>query len=201
MPREAACLEEFPEQSVFPPAVPRGPHGGPPRRVRGAHSAEGPRVRPWLGARAVSPQARAWGSATRHTPRRAGCRRGRRGRGGAGPESRFAGATSRDASRNATRLKARATGRCAIGCAPVGKPVQQPDSHGDATCRALVGGCRPEAGTSRSPTGDVPSLSPGAAASPSPLAPLGPAFLPAPLLLCPGSARSQRLRDEVQGVT
>lgn len=169
------------------------PAGSAERTARRGH-ASGPGSAP-----ALSPRRLVRGA--RHTPRRAGCRRGRRGRGGAGPESCFAGATSRDASRNATRLKARATGRCAIGCAPVGKPGQQPDSHGDATCRALVGGCRLEAGTSRSPTGDVPSLSPGAAASPSPLAPLGPAFLPAPLLLCPGSARSQRLRDEVQGLT
>lgn len=142
MPREAACLEEFPEQSVFPSgctsrASRRAALPGPRSARRGGAT------RPALVRRPRCLPAGSCvglGTATRHTPRRAGCRRGRRGRGGAGPESRFAGATSRDASRNATRLKARATGRCAIGCAPVGKPVQQPDSHGDATCRALVGG-------------------------------------------------------------
>lgn len=90
MPREAACLEEFPEQSVFPPAVPRGPRGGPPRRVRGAHSAEGPRVRPWLGARAVSPQARAWGSARRRGSRPAMQAAGGDGGGGAARDPRAA---------------------------------------------------------------------------------------------------------------
>lgn len=173
------------------------PAGSAERTARRGH-ASGPGSAPALSPRRLVRGAR-HGDAAHAPPCR--LQEGTAGAGRRGTREPLRRATSRDASRNATRLKARATGRCAIGCAPVGKPVQQPDSHGDATCRALVGGCRPEAGTSRSPTGDVPSLSPGAAASPSPLAPLGPAFLPAPLLLCPGSARSQRLRDEVQGVT